>query len=113
MAAAWLVTAQGKGLAGGCRLETLYVGNLAHETTDVDLRTAFSRFGQVVSSKIVSDRRGRTKGFGYVEMGDEASAKAAMESLRGTQINGRTMDIVLEERAKRRRRGNVRAGRRR
>jgi len=79
----------------------------------VDLRTAFSRFGEVVSVKIVSDRRGRTKGFGYVEMTDEASARVAMESLRGTQINGRTMDIVLEERAKRRRGGNGRPRRRR
>ena len=94
-------------------MKTLYVGNLAHETRDVDLRTAFSRFGDVVSARIVSDRRGRTKGFGYVEMTDEASAKAAMESLRGTQINGRTLDIVLEERTRRRSTGNARAGRRR
>jgi RNA recognition motif-containing protein len=94
-------------------LQTLYVGNLAHETTDVDLRTEFSRFGKVVSARIVSDRRGRTKGFGYVEMTDEASARVAMESLRGTQLNGRTMDIVLEERAKRRRGGIARGGRRR
>ncbi|MBI1885981.1 MAG: RNA-binding protein [Chloroflexi bacterium] len=94
-------------------MNTLYVGNLAHETTDVDLRTAFSRFGEVVSVRIVSGRRGRTKGFGYVEMRDEASASAAMESLRGTQINGRAMDIVLEERARRRSRGKDRAGRRR
>lgn len=92
-------------------MKSLYIGNLAHETTDVDLRTAFSPFGKVVSVKIVSDRRGRTKGFGYVEMADDTSAKAAMESLRGTQVNGRTMDIVLEE--PRRRGGRVRAGRRR
>jgi RNA recognition motif-containing protein len=91
----------------------IYVGNLAHETTDVDLRTAFSAFGKVVSAKVVSDRRGRTKGFGYVEMSDEDSARAALESLRGTQINGRTMDIVLEERSKRRRGGFGRGGRRR
>ncbi len=91
---------------------TIYIGNLAHETTDMDLRTAFSPFGKVVSAKIVSDRRGRPKGFGYVEMSDGESAKAALESLRGTQINGRTMDIVLEERA--RRRGGIgRGGRRR
>ncbi len=89
------------------------MGNLAHETTDVDLRTAFSRFGQVVSAKIVSNRRGRTKGFGYVKMADEASAKVAMEALRGTEINGRIMDVVLEERARKRSGGNVRAGRRR
>jgi RNA recognition motif-containing protein len=89
------------------------VGNLAHETTDVDLRTAFAQFGKVVSAKVVSDRRGRPKGFGYIEMSDEDSARVAMESLRGTQINGRTMDIVLEERTKRRRGGIGRGGRRR
>jgi RNA recognition motif-containing protein len=94
-------------------LKTLYVGNLAHETTDVDLRTAFSPFGKVVSAKIVSDRRGRPKGFGYVEMADEDSVRAALESLRGTQINGRTMDIVLEEGKKRRPGGFARGGRRR
>ena len=88
------------------------MGNLAHETTDVDLRTAFSPFGKVVSAKIVSDRRGRPKGFGYVEMADE-DASVAMESLRGTQINGRTMDIVLDDRARRRGAGNGRPRRRR
>ncbi len=94
-------------------MQTLYVGNLAYETTDMDLRTAFSEFGKVVSAKVVSDRRGRPKGFGYVEMSDEDSARVAMQSLRGTQINGRTMDIVLEERSKRRRGGIGRGGRRR
>jgi len=94
-------------------LETLYFGNLAHETRDVDLRAACSRFGEVVSARTVSDRRGRSKRFGYVEMADEASARLAMESLRGTQIHGRTLDIVLEERAKRRSVGAGRGGRRR
>ncbi len=97
LGASRLVTPQGQGLVGGCRLGSLYVGNLAHETTEADLRTAFSQFGTVVSARIVSGRRGRPKGFAYVEMADDASAEAAMESLRGTQINGRTMDIVPEE----------------
>lgn len=93
-------------------MSTLYVGNLAHETTDADLRAAFSPFGQVASIKVMSDRRGRPKGFAYVELADEASAQAAMESLRGTQINGRTMDIVPEERRGGRSRGRS-GGRRR
>jgi RNA recognition motif-containing protein len=46
---------------------------------------------------MVTDRRGRAKGFAYVELSDAASANAAMEALRGTQLNGRTMDTVLEE----------------
>lgn len=44
-----------------------------------------------------TDRRGRSKGFGYVDMVDEESARAALEGLRGKELNGRIMDIVLEE----------------
>ena len=91
-------------------MSRLYVGNLAHETTDADLRAAFSEFGEVSSIKVATDRRGRAKGFAYVEMPDEASARTAMESLRGRQINGRTMDIVEERPA---RRGGFPGGRRR
>ncbi|MDO8612451.1 MAG: RNA-binding protein [Dehalococcoidia bacterium] len=82
---------------GGAGLGSIYVGNLAHETTEADLRAAFSRFGEITSIKMVTDRRGRAKGFAYVEMSDEASTTAAMEALRGTQLHGRTMDTVLEE----------------
>ena len=46
----------------------------------------------------MSDRRGRAKGFGYVEMSDDEEARSAMESLRGKELNGRLMDIVLEDR---------------
>ena len=75
-------------------MSRLYVGNLAHETTEDQLRKAFAEFGEVASIKIVSDRRGRQKGFAYVQMADSESADRAMESLKGTQINGRTLDIV-------------------
>lgn len=95
-------------------MRTLYVGNLAHETTEADLRAAFSTYGEVLSTKVMSNRRGQTKGFGYVEMSDETTATAAMEALRGTEINGRILDIVLEERASGKRRGGFhRSGRRR
>lgn len=57
----------------------------------------FSEFGKVISTKVAADRRGRAKGFGHVEMADEDSAKAAMEALRGKDLNGRLMDVVLEE----------------
>ena len=83
-------------------MSRLYVGNLAHETTEADLRAAFSRFGEVTSVKIVSGRRGRTKGFAYVQMAEEESAQAALESLRGTEINGRIMDVVPDEPSARR-----------
>ena len=94
-------------------MSRLYLGNLAHDTTEAELRAAFSRFGEVGSVKIMSDRRGRTKGFGHVEMRDDESARAAMESLRGTQFHGRTIDIVAEEASARRRGGYARSGGRR
>lgn len=78
-------------------MSRLYVGNLAHETTEGQLREAFGKFGEVSSVKIMSDRRGRTKGFAYVQMADDESAGRAMQSLRGTQINGRTLDIVEDQ----------------
>ncbi len=85
---------------------------MAHETTEADLRAAFSSFGEVLSAKVMSDRRGRTKQFAYVEMEDENSARLAMEGLRGKPVNGRIMDIVLEARGKGRG-GRGRAGQRR
>jgi len=75
-------------------LSRLYVGNLAHETTEGQLREAFGQFGEISSIKIAADRRGRMKGFAHVQMADDESAERAMQSLRGTQINGRTLDIV-------------------
>ncbi len=72
----------------------LYVGNLAHETTEAQIRAAFAPYGEPSSVKIVSDRRGRTKGFAYVQMADAAAVAAAIEALKGTQLNGRSMDIV-------------------
>ncbi|HUF53744.1 MAG TPA: RNA-binding protein [Dehalococcoidia bacterium] len=74
------------------------MGNLAHETTEADLQAAFTPFGKVVSTKVMSDRRGRAKGFGYVEMADDDSAREAMDNLRGKELNGRLMDIVMEDR---------------
>jgi RNA recognition motif-containing protein len=80
-------------------LPRLYVGNLAHETTEAQIRAAFAPFGEPSSVKIVSDRRGRTKGFAYVQIADNAAAAAAIEGLKGTQLNGRTMDIVHDNSA--------------
>ncbi|MDO8616981.1 MAG: RNA-binding protein [Dehalococcoidia bacterium] len=92
-------------------MSKLYVGNLAHETTEADLRTVFSPFGEISSIKIVSDRRGRVKGFAYVDLADDDATTRAMEALRGTQVNGRTMDIV-EDYSSGRKSGAFRGGRR-
>jgi RNA recognition motif-containing protein len=92
-------------------LRKLYIGNLAHDATEADLMERFSEFGKVVSTKVAADRRGRAKGFGHVEMADEESARAAMEGLRGKELRGRLMDVVLED--TRGRRGGPPRGRRR
>ena len=91
-------------------MSRLYIGNLAHDTTEADLRSAFAQYGDVTSVKVMADRRGRPKGFGYVQMADNEAARRAIEELRGVQINGRTMDIVPEEG---KRGGNFRPGGRR
>ncbi len=73
----------------------LYVGNLAHGTTEAQIKAAFAPYSEA-SVKIVSDRRGRAKGFAYVQLADDAATEAAIEGLRGTQLNGRTMDVVID-----------------
>jgi len=72
----------------------IYVGNLSFQTRDEALRSAFARFGQVESARVVEDRdSGRSRGFGFVEMNDEAEARAAIEALNGTELDGRTLTV--------------------
>jgi len=78
-------------------MSRLYVGNLAHDTTDAQIRAAFAPHCQVTSVKVDADRRGRPKGFAYVDVDDPDSLDALLDALRGTQINGRTMDIVRDD----------------
>jgi RNA recognition motif-containing protein len=85
-------------------LSRLYVGNLARETTEAQIRDAFAPYAEASSVKIVNDRRGRPKGFAYVQLADDEAAEKAMEALRGTQLNGRTLDIVPDESSGRQRR---------
>jgi RNA recognition motif-containing protein len=72
----------------------LYVGNLSYSTTSADLEKMFTPFGKVDSATVVEDRdTGRSKGFGFVEMGTDAEAQAAMSALNGTQTDGRTLKV--------------------
>ncbi|HVO08873.1 MAG TPA: RNA-binding protein [Burkholderiaceae bacterium] len=74
----------------------LYVGNLAYSMTDDSLQQRFGEFGTVVSAKVMIDRdSGRSKGFGFVEMGTSDEAQAAIRGLNGQSIDGR--DIVVNE----------------
>lgn len=71
----------------------IYVGNLSFETNDSDLTTAFASHGTVRSASVVMDRdTGRSRGFGFVEMGDE-EGKAAINALNGTEIGGRQLAV--------------------
>ena len=74
----------------------LYVGNLAYSVRDQDLQDAFSQFGAVNSAKVMMDREtGRSKGFGFVEMGSDAEAQAAINGLHGQAVAGRA--VVVNE----------------
>ena len=76
----------------------LYVGNLPYSFRDSDMEQAFSQFGTVTSAKVMMERdTGRSKGFGFVEMGSPAEAQAAIEGMNGQQIGGRGL-VVNEAR---------------
>ena len=72
----------------------LYVGGLSWDTTDEGLRNAFAKFGEVSEVAVIKDRdTGRSRGFGFVTMVDEAATKTAMSSLNGTDLDGRTIKV--------------------
>ena len=72
----------------------LYVGNLPYQMRDSDLEQAFGQFGQVTSAKVMMEREtGRSKGFGFVEMGTDAEALAAIEGLNGHSLDGRALTV--------------------
>ena len=78
----------------------LYVGSLSYNVTSAELQKQFAAFGTVVSADVVMDREtGRSKGFGFVEMGTEEEAKAAIAGLNGKDLQGRSI-IVNEARPK-------------
>ena len=76
----------------------LYVGNLPYSVRDGDLEQAFGQFGAVTSAKVMMERdTGRSKGFGFVEMGSDAEALAAVEGMNGQSLGGRSL-VVNEAR---------------
>ena len=76
----------------------LYVGNLPYSVRDSDLEQAFGEFGAVTSAKVMMERdTGRSKGFGFVEMGSDAEAQAAIEGMNGQSLGGRSL-VVNEAR---------------
>jgi RNA recognition motif-containing protein len=88
----------------------LYVGNLAYSVRDESLQQAFSQFGTVISAKVMMDREtGRSKGFGFVEMGTDSEAQAAINGMNGQALEGRAI-VVNEARPREERPGGFRSG---
>ena len=72
----------------------IYVGNLSFEVTEEDVRQAFDPFGQISSAKVIADRdTGRSKGFGFVEMPNDAEAQSAITGLNGKELQGRSLKV--------------------
>jgi RNA recognition motif-containing protein len=88
----------------------LYVGNLAYSVRDDSLQQAFSQYGSVTSAKVMMDRdTGRSKGFGFVEMGSDAEAQAAINGMNGQPLEGRAI-VVNEARPREERPGGFGGG---
>jgi len=73
----------------------IYVSNLSFNVQDEDLREFFAPYGEVTSAKIINDREtGRSRGFGFVEMSDDAAAKKAIAELDGGDVEGRSIKVM-------------------
>ena len=89
----------------------IYVGNLSYNITEDELADIFSEYGEVTSANIISDKySGRSKGFGFVEMSNEADGETAIEALNETDVKGRNITVnkarPKTEREPQERRGN-------
>ena len=88
----------------------LYVGNLSYNIRDEDLQQAFAQYGSVSSAKVMMDRdTGRSKGFGFVEMGSDPEAQAAINGMNGQALDGRAI-VVNEARPREERPGGFGGG---
>jgi RNA recognition motif-containing protein len=88
----------------------LYVGNLSYNIRDEDLQQAFAQYGSVSSAKVMMDRdTGRSKGFGFVEMGSDAEAQSAINGMNGQALDGRAI-VVNEARPREERPGGFGGG---
>ena len=74
----------------------IYVSNLSFNVQDEDLKEFFAPYGEVISAKVITDREtGRSRGFGFVEMSDEAASKKAIEELDGATVESRTINVSV------------------
>ncbi|MEW6686214.1 MAG: RNA-binding protein [Candidatus Edwardsbacteria bacterium] len=93
----------------------IYVGNLAREVTEEDLRQVFGVFGQVTTATVIRDKfSGESRGFGFVEMPARTEAQSAINSMNGKELKGGTLNVnEARPRSKGRRGGGRRSGGRR
>lgn len=76
----------------------IYFGNLSYKVRESDLQGVIAEYGETTSCKIIKDREtGKSKGFGFVEMADDAAASKMIEELNGAELDGRTL-VVKEAR---------------
>lgn len=74
----------------------IYVGNLPYEVTNESLQQIFEKYGEVVSAKVINDKRtGRSKGFGFVEMTSDSEAQNAIQGLNNTEVKGRNIKVNI------------------
>ena len=79
----------------------MYVSNLSFHTNDDNLRELFQKFGDVTSAKVITDREsGRSRGFGFVEMGAENEAKDAIQGLNNKEVEGRALSVSIAKEKK-------------
>lgn len=72
----------------------IYISNLSYSVTDADLRDLFAEYGEVTSSKVITDREtGRSRGFGFVEMSDDQLGQKAIDELNGAEYDGKTISV--------------------
>ena len=89
----------------------IFIGNLSYNVTEGDLRQTFEAFGQVASATVIKDEQsGRSKGFGFVEMLEEAEAQSAIAALNGQAFKGRTITVNEARAQADNRRGRDRGG---
>jgi len=85
----------------------LYVGNLPYSVSEQDLTEKFGAFGVVESATLITDRNtGRSKGFGFVEMGTDTEAQAAIDAINGTDYDGRPVTVNEAKPMQKRETGN-------
>lgn len=72
----------------------IFVGNLSYQSTEDSVRNLFEQYGEVSDVRIVKDREtGRSRGFGFVEMASDNEARAAIQSIDGSDLDGRTLNV--------------------